>query len=161
MATIAGAGTISRSSGIVRFVQGGVVKTFRCTPRAIMPATFNLQCNSCSYCKPVGLLRVPFAICDDGSRVILPHPAEVATAQRVTGMGLAELRANDRLGIYQPCICVSCAQTFDNVLDDLPVCPDCESTDVVAFDTAKPRTPLTDCRDCDGGSLQLVHRGIA
>jgi len=25
-------GTISRSSGIVRFVQGGVVKTFRCTP---------------------------------------------------------------------------------------------------------------------------------
>ena len=27
----AGLGTISRSSGIARFVQGGVVKTFRCT----------------------------------------------------------------------------------------------------------------------------------
>ena len=30
MATLAGLGTIFRSSGIVRFVQGGVVKTFRC-----------------------------------------------------------------------------------------------------------------------------------
>ena len=31
LATVAGLGTISRSSGIARFVQGGVVKTFRCT----------------------------------------------------------------------------------------------------------------------------------
>ena len=30
LATGHGLGTISRSSGIVRFVQGGVVKTFRC-----------------------------------------------------------------------------------------------------------------------------------
>ena len=30
LATGAGFGTISRSSGVVRFVQGGVVKTFRC-----------------------------------------------------------------------------------------------------------------------------------
>ena len=30
LATLAGFGTISRSSDIVRFVQGGVVKTFRC-----------------------------------------------------------------------------------------------------------------------------------
>ena len=29
LATIAGLGTISRNSDIVRFVQGGVVKTFR------------------------------------------------------------------------------------------------------------------------------------
>ena len=29
LATLAGLGTIPRSSGIVRFVQGGVVKTFR------------------------------------------------------------------------------------------------------------------------------------
>ena len=32
LATTAGFGTICGSSGIVRFVQGGVVKTFRCTP---------------------------------------------------------------------------------------------------------------------------------
>ena len=30
LATIAGLGTIFRSSGIARFVSGGVVKTFRC-----------------------------------------------------------------------------------------------------------------------------------
>ena len=30
----AGLGTISRSSGIARFVQGGVVKTFRYVPAA-------------------------------------------------------------------------------------------------------------------------------
>ena len=33
LATTAGLGTISRSSSIVRFVQGGVVKTFRCVTK--------------------------------------------------------------------------------------------------------------------------------
>ena len=32
LAALAGLGTILGSLGIVRFVQGGVVKTFRCTP---------------------------------------------------------------------------------------------------------------------------------
>ena len=34
LATLAGFGTISRSSDIVRFVQGGVVKTFRCATQS-------------------------------------------------------------------------------------------------------------------------------
>ena len=34
LATGHGLGTISRSSDIARFVQGGVVKTFRCPPQA-------------------------------------------------------------------------------------------------------------------------------
>jgi hypothetical protein len=40
LATIAGLGTISGSSDIVRFVQGGVVKTFHCAPTGL-PMTIN------------------------------------------------------------------------------------------------------------------------
>ena len=46
LATLAGLGTMSRNSDIVRFVQGGVVKTFRCadspTPMSEPPV-----CESC------------------------------------------------------------------------------------------------------------------
>ena len=42
MATRAGLGRISRSSGIVRFVQGGVVKTFRCKTTQMTEPDLNL-----------------------------------------------------------------------------------------------------------------------
>ena len=46
MATRAGLGTIPRSSGIVRFVQGGVVKTFRCRTQAIEDSQGNPDANA-------------------------------------------------------------------------------------------------------------------
>ena len=45
LATIAGFGTISRSSGIVRFVQGGVVKTFRYPPN-LPPIAVSGSCST-------------------------------------------------------------------------------------------------------------------
>ena len=47
LVTRAGLGTISRSSGVARFVQGGVVKTFRCpSPKWLSLATNWLHAKS-------------------------------------------------------------------------------------------------------------------
>ena len=126
-----------------------------------MPNTYELQCTSCSHRKMVGILRFPFAVCEDGSRVILPHPGEVRVAVEHTGLNLSQLRALDRLGIYQTCICGDCSQTFDIVLDEKPDCPNCDTDNAIVLESASTNSPIAPCGGCDGGSLQLVHRGIA
>ena len=57
LATVAGLGTISCSSDIVRFVQGGVVKTFRYTPkesvRSLALYSYNIQMDLTTRCSRV------------------------------------------------------------------------------------------------------------
>ena len=109
----------------------------------------------------VGILRFPFAVCEDGSRVILPHPGEVRVAVEHTGLNLSQLRALDRLGIYQTCICGDCSKTFEIVLDAKPDCPNCDTDNAIVLESASTNLPIAPCGECDSGSLQLVHRGIA
>jgi hypothetical protein len=58
LSTRAGLGTISRSSGIVRFVQGGVVKTFRWASQAVSSRDGARRLRSVAIGTPLGARKI-------------------------------------------------------------------------------------------------------
>ena len=66
-----------------------------------------------------------------GKRVVCPHPAEVHTINKVTGLNYSEARDAGRVGFAQHCICLECLKQLDLDLErDAVVCPGCSSPNV-------------------------------
>ena len=105
-------------------------------------------------------MRIPFALRDDNTRVILPHPGEASTAHDATGLTISELRKANRIGVLLLRICPTCSELLGATDEDDHSCPKCGNTDMIILESAEQSKGLAPCDQCADGKLHLTVRGV-
>ncbi len=116
-----------------------------------MPPIERYGCDKCEFALPTGSGRYTYAVDDSGQRIVCPHPGEMRTLRKVTGLSYGEARAAGRLGYADFCVCLNCLAQCDLDLDRDPrQCAKCGSTDVRTANEMIGR----ECPQCHSGTIE-------
>ena len=122
---------------------------------------FALKCDRCAFqVSPTGG-RYMYVFDAGGNRVVCPHPLEINTVERVTGMSCDAASEKGLVHYAIQALCLRCAEVFDaeykrdEQLDAR--CPRCGAADARSvLDSAGTR-----CPQCREGTLQRDDIGVA
>jgi predicted Zn-ribbon and HTH transcriptional regulator len=96
-----------------------------------MPLIATIKCNQCDLQLPTGAGGYLYALNSAGERIVCPHPMEMKTVQRVTGLDWHGARTRGFLGHVSYCLCFTCTHQFElDVERDPKQCPECKSLEV-------------------------------
>ena len=123
-----------------------------------MPVIGSIKCDRCDLRLPTGAGGYAYVLDPSGNRVTCPHPLEMDTVERVTGLDWDSARKKGLIGHMSYCLCFACTHQFElDVERDVKQCPKCSSLEVRTASASLG----AQCPDCHTGSLVEEAIGIA
>jgi hypothetical protein len=123
-----------------------------------MPVIATIKCDTCDLHLPTGAGGYMYVLNSAGERIVCPHPLEMNTIERVTGLDWHAARTKGLLGHVSYCVCFACTHQFEvDVERDVKQCPKCKALDVRTANASLG----AQCPRCHKGSLVEEAVGVS